>query len=255
MDLRIQKTYRSLLVAFTKLLETHRYEDVTIAMLCDEAMIRRTTFYKHFADKSEFFSFFVDSLRIEITKYGEEQSAGSRSAESDGGVNAEEGLAILRALVDFMLDHERMIDKDVYKRQTKYDLVAMPVCDENRHILGIVTVDDALDVIAEEHAEDLQIAGVSVGESNAGESTHAFTWFSQRQYWVVVWAIAACAIAAIVVTPLERLDLNVMGIATAHQMITSQGLTALMPISIMPVVLLASMRMVSFVKHLSLIPI
>ncbi|MFR2951022.1 MAG: CBS domain-containing protein [Collinsella intestinalis] len=38
---------------------------------------------------------------------------------------------------------------------TKYDLVAIPVCDE-RHILGIVTVDDALDVIAEEHAEDLR---------------------------------------------------------------------------------------------------
>ncbi|MBS6555015.1 magnesium transporter [Collinsella stercoris] len=142
------------------------------------------------------------------------------------------------------LDQEQVADE-----MTKYDLVAMPVCDENRHILGIVTVDDALDVIAEEHAEDLQIAGVSVGESNAGESTHAFTWFSQRQYWVVVWAIAACAIAAIVVTPLERFDLNVMGIATAHQMITSQGLTALMPISIMPVVLLASMRMVSFVKN------
>ena len=142
------------------------------------------------------------------------------------------------------LDQEQVADE-----MTKYDLVAMPVCDENRHILGIVTVDDALDVIAEEHAEDLQIAGVSVGESNAGESTHAFTWFSQRQYWVVVWAIAACAIAAIVVTPLERLDLNVMGIATAHQMITSQGLTALMPISIMSVVLLASMRMVSFVKN------
>lgn len=142
------------------------------------------------------------------------------------------------------LDQEQVADE-----MTKYDLVAMPVCDENRHILGIVTVDDALDVIAEEHAEDLQIAGVSVGESNAGESTHAFTWFSQRQYWVVVWAIAACAIAAIVVTPLERLDLNVIGIATAHQMITSQGLTALMPISIMPVVLLASMRMVSFVKN------
>ena len=142
------------------------------------------------------------------------------------------------------LDQEQVADE-----MTKYDLGAMPVCEENRHILGIVTVDDALDVIAEEHAEDLQIAGVSVGESNAGESTHAFTWFSQRQYWVVVWAIAACAIAAIVVTPLERLDLNVMGIATAHQMITSQGLTALMPISIMPVVLLASMRMVSFVKN------
>ncbi len=70
------------------------------------------------------------------------------------------------------LDQELVADE-----MTKYDLVAIPVCDENRHILGIVTVDDALDVIAEEHAEDLQIAGVSVGESNAGESTHAFTWF------------------------------------------------------------------------------
>lgn len=111
MDLRIQKTYRSLLTAFTRLLETHRYEDVTVAMLCDEAMIRRTTFYKHFADKSEFFSFFVDSLRIEITKYGEEQTAAKKSA---GDVSAagdeEEGLAILRAFVDFMLEHERMVE-------------------------------------------------------------------------------------------------------------------------------------------------
>lgn len=111
MDLRIQKTYRSLLAAFTKLLETHRYEDVTVAMLCDEAMIRRTTFYKHFADKSEFFSFFVDSLRIEITKYGERQIAASKSDDDlEGTVDEEEGLAILRALVDFMLDHERMVD-------------------------------------------------------------------------------------------------------------------------------------------------
>lgn len=110
MDLRIQKTYRSLLAAFTKLLETHRYEDVTVAMLCDEAMIRRTTFYKHFADKSEFFSFFVDSLRIEITKYGERQIAASKSDDNLEGVDEEEGLAILRALVDFMLDHERMVD-------------------------------------------------------------------------------------------------------------------------------------------------
>ena len=50
--------------------------------------------------------------------------------------------------------------EDVTDEMTKYDLVAIPVCDENRHILGIVTFDDAMDVIAEEHQEDLQIAGV-----------------------------------------------------------------------------------------------
>ena len=47
--------------------------------------------------------------------------------------------------------------EDVTDEMTKYDLVAIPVCDENRHILGIVTFDDAMDVIAEEHQEDLQI--------------------------------------------------------------------------------------------------
>ena len=52
MDLRVQKTYRALFGAFTELLEEHRFEDITVAMLCERAMIRRTTFYKHFADKT-----------------------------------------------------------------------------------------------------------------------------------------------------------------------------------------------------------
>lgn len=144
------------------------------------------------------------------------------------------------------LDQELVADE-----MTKYDLVAIPVCDENRHILGIVTVDDALDVIAEEHAEDLQIAGVSVSENNAGESTHAFSWFAQRQYWVLVWAIAACAIAAIVVPGLSGIDTGYMGMGEedARQLVTGYGMLALMPISIMPIVLMASMRMVSFVKN------
>ena len=123
--------------------------------------------------------------------------------------------------------------EQVTQEMTKYDLVAIPVCDENRHILGIVTFDDAMDVIAEEHQEDLQIAGLSSGESGSGESVHTFTWFAQRQYWIVVWAIAACAIGAIAVEPQG----------------TAQGLSTLMPIAIMPVVLLAAMRMTAFVKN------
>ena len=37
-DLRIKKTYRALFDAFTELLEEHRFEDLTVAMLCDRAM-------------------------------------------------------------------------------------------------------------------------------------------------------------------------------------------------------------------------
>lgn len=62
MDLRIKKTYRALLDAFTELLEEYRFEDLTVAMLCDRALIRRTTFYKHFRDKNDYFAFYIDEL-------------------------------------------------------------------------------------------------------------------------------------------------------------------------------------------------
>ena len=41
MDLRIKKTYRALFDTFTELLEEHRFEELTVAMLCDRALIRR----------------------------------------------------------------------------------------------------------------------------------------------------------------------------------------------------------------------
>ncbi|MGN0999385.1 MAG: TetR/AcrR family transcriptional regulator [Faecousia sp.] len=59
MDLRIQKTYLALHNAFTALSEEKRFEDFTVNELCDRAMIRRTTFYKHFADKYEYFAFYL----------------------------------------------------------------------------------------------------------------------------------------------------------------------------------------------------
>jgi AcrR family transcriptional regulator len=59
MNLRIRKTYRSLHNAFVELLEEKCFEDLTVNELCDRAMIRRTTFYKHFADKYEYFTFYI----------------------------------------------------------------------------------------------------------------------------------------------------------------------------------------------------
>lgn len=116
MDLRIEKTYRALLSAFASLLETHRYEDVTVAMLCDEAMIRRTTFYKHFADKAELFSFFIDNLRMNLLKYGEAKGAGERTLDRTRATGTfdyasdDAGITILQGLVDFMLEREALVD-------------------------------------------------------------------------------------------------------------------------------------------------
>ena len=57
-DLRIRKTYKALCDAFVTILEKKRFDDLTVNELCDEATIRRATFYKHFADKHDFFPFY-----------------------------------------------------------------------------------------------------------------------------------------------------------------------------------------------------
>ena len=55
LDLRIQKTYQSLIGAFLQLLKEKPFETITVHEICDMAMVRRATFYKHFGDKYEFF--------------------------------------------------------------------------------------------------------------------------------------------------------------------------------------------------------
>ena len=66
LDLRIEKTYLALHNAFTALLEEKRFEDFTLNELCERAMIRRTTFYKHFADKYEYFAFYMKEICAEF---------------------------------------------------------------------------------------------------------------------------------------------------------------------------------------------
>lgn len=121
--------------------------------------------------------------------------------------------------------------EDVADEMAKYNLVAVPVCDDARHVLGIVTVDDALDVIAEEHEEDLQIAGMATGEGGSGESLHILSWFARRFYWVLVWAVASGVIAGVLA-----------GLGAAPEL-------ALFPLCAMPVVLIAASRAVSFARN------
>lgn len=68
LDLRIQKTHKALIDAFQQLLTEKRFEQITVNELCELAMVRRATFYKHFADKYEFFTFFVQSVQQEFRR-------------------------------------------------------------------------------------------------------------------------------------------------------------------------------------------
>ena len=65
LDLRIQKTYIALISSFRALLKQKHFENITVNEICDNAMVRRATFYKHFGDKYEFFTFMVRSIMEE----------------------------------------------------------------------------------------------------------------------------------------------------------------------------------------------
>ncbi|MHB8740532.1 MAG: magnesium transporter, partial [Coriobacteriia bacterium] len=79
----------------------------------------------------------------------------------------------------------------VAETMSKYDLLALPVVDETGKLLGIVTVDDALQVLEEESAEDLAIATGASRER--GPLAGLWWWLVRRNAWLLVWGIAFLA--------------------------------------------------------------
>ena len=61
-DFRVQRTYTLLTSAMMDLLKEKSFDEITVGELCERAMIRRATFYKHFADKFELFAFAIREL-------------------------------------------------------------------------------------------------------------------------------------------------------------------------------------------------
>jgi AcrR family transcriptional regulator len=50
-DLRVRRTHKLLWEALMALLGERAFEEITVTEICDRAMVHRTTFYKHYADK------------------------------------------------------------------------------------------------------------------------------------------------------------------------------------------------------------
>ena len=100
-DMRIRKTYLGLHTAFTQLLEEKKFEDFTVNELCDRAMIRRATFYKHFADKYDYFAFYMKEL---ISLFQESLSPSLDNCALDTYL-----VHMARELLRFMAEHEGMV--------------------------------------------------------------------------------------------------------------------------------------------------
>ncbi len=80
--------------------------------------------------------------------------------------------------------------EEVVRKIARYDLLALPVVDDRGVLVGIVTHDDAIDVLHQEHTEDMEKFAAITGshEGQAYLSTTALAHFRNRAFWVVLLA-------------------------------------------------------------------
>ncbi|NNC89052.1 MAG: magnesium transporter [Akkermansiaceae bacterium] len=78
---------------------------------------------------------------------------------------------------------------------SKYDLAALPVVDEQARLLGVITPDDAIEILEEESTEDIEKSAGLTGETNEVTYLHTpiATHFRRRFIWLLGLAFLAMA--------------------------------------------------------------
>lgn len=79
-----------------------------------------------------------------------------------------------------------MGQEEVAEILSRYDLYALPVINQQNRLVGIITVDDVLDVIQEEATEDFQKLGGSQPLTEPYFKTSVWSLFSKRIVWLLV---------------------------------------------------------------------
>ncbi len=73
----------------------------------------------------------------------------------------------------------------------KYDLLSLPVVDNERRLVGIITIDDIVDVIEEETTEDFQLMAAIAPSDDEYMTMSAFMLAKKRIVWLVILMFSA----------------------------------------------------------------
>ena len=88
--------------------------------------------------------------------------------------------------VNTMADQE-----EVAKMFSKYNFLAMPVVDGEGRMVGIITFDDAMDVLEEEATEDMELMGGMTPSEKPYLRSSAFELFKNRIPWLMLMMVSA----------------------------------------------------------------
>ncbi len=104
--------------------------------------------------------------------------------------------------------------EDVAQAMSKYDFLSMPVVDQEGRLVGIVTVDDAMDVMEEEATEDIEKMAAITPTDKPYLKTSAFDTFKARIPWLLLLMVSA-TFTGLIITSFET-SLAVLPVLTAY---------------------------------------
>lgn len=87
----------------------------------------------------------------------------------------------------------------------KYDFLALPVVDMENRLVGIITVDDAIDVIQEENTEDIQKMNAIVPTEKSYLKTTVFEGWKSRFPWLLLLMVSATFTGSIITSFEDKL--------------------------------------------------
>lgn len=126
--------------------------------------------------------------------------------------------------------HENVIsihtltDQEEAARQfKKYDFTAMPVVDNENRLVGIITVDDIVDIIEEETTEDMEKMAAIVPSDKPYMRTTVIETFKKRIPWLLLLMVSATFTGAIITSFEEALSVYAALIAFIPMLMDTGG--------------------------------
>lgn len=93
-----------------------------------------------------------------------------------------------------------MDQEEVARQFQKYDFTAMPVVDNENRLVGIITVDDIVDILQEEATEDMEKMAAIVPSDKPYMKTSVFETWKKRMPWLLLLMISATFTGSILTT-------------------------------------------------------
>ena len=110
-------------------------------------------------------------------------------------------------------------ESDVAYAFNQYHLISAPVVDDEGRLIGLITIDDAMAVLDEEHEEDImRLAGV--GEGSLSDRVIETT--KQRMPWLAVNLLTSIA-ASLVIAQFEVAIAQIVALAVLMPIVASMG--------------------------------